>query len=58
MKCHYCGSCLHTTDYCPKTATGQYNRNALRCTYCGSKKHNDDACEKKWPGPHPVKVLD
>lgn len=58
MRCSYCGSHLHPTDYCPNTASGQGNRNVLRCSYCGSKKHNADACEKKWPGPDPIKILD
>lgn len=46
MRCGYCGSSLHPTGYCPKTAVGQANRAALGCSYCGSRAHNEAACPK------------
>lgn len=58
MRCGYCGSNLHTTDYCPKTWAGSANRLHLRCSYCGGTDHNRDACPRAWPGPKPIRILD
>jgi len=58
VTCSYCGSGAHGADFCPKTAGGQGNRNALRCSYCGKRDHNRDACQKAWPGPNPVQIFD
>lgn len=56
--CTYCGSFFHSTKYCPKTFSGQSNRNNLRCGYCGGRDHNTDACPSKWSGDNPVRVYD
>jgi hypothetical protein len=50
MRCEYCGSNLHTITNCPKTASGQGNRNRMRCVYCGSRDHNIEAFPKTWGG--------
>jgi primosomal protein N' len=50
MYCGFCGSKKHTVKNCPKTWSGQANRNSMRCGYCGSKKHNIEACPKTWSG--------
>ena len=55
LRCSYCGSRSHPTDFCPKTASGQSNRLHLRCSYCGGKDHNYEGCTKhagggKMPG--------
>ncbi len=63
MYCGFCGSHDHTIKNCPKTASGQANRNAMYCGYCGSKKHNTNACPKTFYGNavrawHPEAVED
>ena len=60
MRCGYCGSTKHPTNYCRKSAASS-NRLHLRFTYCGGRDHNYEGCTKHAGGGHmagAVRLLD